>query len=39
MSRNEQIKIAEILKDLGLNDDVICTITSLKKEDLHKTDN
>lgn len=38
MSRKEQQKkIAEILKDLGLEDDLIKTMTSLSNEELKNT--
>ena len=31
--KKQQIKIAHILQDIGLDDDLIETITSLKKEE------
>jgi hypothetical protein len=34
--KKEQMKIASILFDLGLDEDLICAMTSLSEEDLEK---
>jgi len=34
--KTEQMKIASILYDLGLDQDLICAMTSLNEEDLKK---
>ncbi len=40
MERNEaQLVIAEILKDLGIQSDVIATITNIPIEEVNNTDN